>query len=266
MKYYHILLLLFINCVYCLPVVEVKEEEYKVQVDRLAQLIATHIQFDHLDTVIFNTDSFIATEFQHHLEINVLVNNDNQQQQQPFTAATLDMMDLEILKSQIFAAIHAHTEGSLPLVWDIDKLSKQAIESFIRQMLISTCGNSTTTADTITSSCLKDNAISLSDQLDAYIQQSLNYVFDLLDKETLPNLLKHTAADLKGILHYFNSVFLQDSNRSFVLEVIPWKSDDPNDIHNFKSKLLELSVRSNDKLEKLHSSAFFIEYASMAKV
>jgi hypothetical protein len=250
-------------------------ESFPVQVDRLAQLIATHLQFDHLDAVISRTDKEIATEFQHHIQINVepneldeggLVSPANQYtiQQLP----TLDMMDLEILKSQIFAAIQAHTEGNLPLTWDklADKLSRQAIESYLRISLMNTCGGQLTEEDLVLSTCLKEHSIQLATDLDVYITKSLEDVFEQLDQTALPDLLQHTAQDLKGILNYFNSAFLQDGNRKFILQVVPWNSD-PTDIHNFKSRLVNIAVHPSlmDNGD-IHSTAFFVEYADMARV
>ncbi|KAI9342135.1 hypothetical protein BD770DRAFT_398757 [Pilaira anomala] len=255
---------------------DISNEVFPVQVDRLAQLIATHLQFDHLDAVISRTDKEIATEFQHHIQINVQANefdkeleshNTNQYtiQQVP----TLDMMDLEILKSQISAAIQAHTEGNLPLTWDklADKLSRQAIESFLRNSLLETCGGQHAEDDIILSSCLSQNSIQLATQLDTYLTNSLEHVFEALDQHALPDLLQHTAQDLKGILKYFNSAFLQNGNRKFTLDVVPWNSD-PNDIHNFKSRLLALAVHPPLIVdnEDIHSLAFFVEYANMARV
>lgn len=295
MKFLFVILVAFLSSVFALPIsdsiqstaiqkeseeIESIEEIFPVQMDRLAQIIATHLQFDHLDAVISSTDKEIATEFQHHIQINVETNHDdtvveseleshNTNQQYPIHTQlpTLDMMDLEILKSQIFAAIQAHTEGNLPLTWDnlAEKLSRQAIESYVRQLLIDACAPE---EDIIPSSCLKENAIHLATQLDTYVIDSLANVFEALDQEALPDLLQHTAQDLKGILKYFNSTFLQSSNIKFVLEVVPWNSD-PVDVHNFKSRLLNMAVHPtlvNDGTEDSHSTAFFIEYAAMARV
>jgi hypothetical protein len=279
MKCVFVFLVAFLSFVFTLPISDsiqpvVIEEVFPVQVDRLAQIIATHLQFDHLDAVISSTDKEIATEFQHHIQINVQTNDYEESEiesheQYPIhqQLPTLDMMDLEILKSQIFAAIQAHTEGNLPLTWDklADKLSRQAIESYLRQLLVGVCAPE---QDIILSSCLQENAIHFATQLDTYITDSLAHVFEALDQEALPDLLQHTAEDLKGILKYFNSAFLQTGNRKFVLEVIPWNSD-PSDVHNFKSRLLDMAVHPslvNDGTEDSHSTAFFIEYAAMARV
>ncbi|KAI8371186.1 hypothetical protein EDC96DRAFT_501742 [Choanephora cucurbitarum] len=234
---------------------------FMVQVDRLAQVIATHLQFDHLDTVISSADKEIATEFQHHIQISI---ESDSQLHQTEELPTLDMMDLEILKSQIFAAIQAHTEGNLPLTWDrlADQLSRQAIESYLRQSLMSVCSSGD--SDVISSECLSQHAAELANQLDQYILQSLTQVFEILDQTALPDLLQHTAKDLKGILNYFNSVFLQDGTRKFVLQVIPWNTDS-TDIHSFKSRLLDMAVHPSYG-ETSHSVAFFIDYAPMARV
>ncbi|KAI8365128.1 hypothetical protein BD560DRAFT_402209 [Blakeslea trispora] len=236
----------------------IESDDFLVQIDRLAQVIATHLQFDHLDAVISSADKEIASEFQHHIQISV--ESDRHQQELP----TLDMMDLEILKAQIFAAIQAHTEGNLPLTWDklADQLSRQAIESYLRQSLMQYCGQEG--QDTILSSCLSQHVVELANELDQYILDSLTQVFEMLDQKALPDLLQHTARDLKGILSYFNSVFLQDGTRKFVLQVIPWNSDS-TDIHSFKSRLLDMAVHPSYG-ETSHSVAFFIDYAPMARI
>ncbi|KAI8997303.1 hypothetical protein BDB01DRAFT_714356 [Pilobolus umbonatus] len=174
-------------------------------------------------------------------------------------------MDLEILKSQIFAAIQAHTEGSLPVTWDkvADKLSRQAIEHFLRTAVLERCR--TDIENSVMSSCLIEHASELASDLDSYIEKSLIDVFETLDRESLPKLLQHTAEDLRGILKYFNSVFLQGGNRRFTLEVIPW-NEDPSDIHSFKSRLLNIAIHpSHDHTEITHSRSFFETYASMAR-
>lgn len=293
MKYIAFTFITLMSCAIALPItaatkpiVALKEEEmlvqhdildevFPVQVDTLAQLIATHLQFDHLDAVISRTDKEIATEFQHHIQISVegnefdeLVSHNAKQHAIHHQLPTLDMMDLEILKSQIFAAIQAHTEGNLPLTWDklADGLGRQAIESYIRTSLLRTCGGQHEVEDIILSSCLNENAIQLATNLDTYITSSLEDVFEALDQHALPDLLQHTAQDLKGILKYFNSAFLQNGNRKFILEVVPWNSD-PTDIHNFKSRLLNLAVHpSLIDNEDIHSVAFFVEYAAMARL
>ncbi|KAL9548780.1 hypothetical protein MBANPS3_005523 [Mucor bainieri] len=268
---------------------DMEEEDFVILEQELQQeqeeeddmLIQETFPFDHLDAVISSTDKEIATEFQHHIQINVESNNDdanydeselmshnaNQQYAIQQQLPTLDMMDLEILKSQIFAAIQAHTEGNLPLTWDklAEKLSRQAIESYLRSSLLQACGQPD--QDTISSSCLQEHAVELATDLDAYITDGLAHVFEALDQEALPDLLQHTAEDLKGILNYFNSAFLQDGHRKFVLQVVPWNSD-PTDVHNFKSRLLEMAVHPliSDGTEESHSTAFFIEYAAMARV
>ncbi|CEI95355.1 hypothetical protein RMCBS344292_09544 [Rhizopus microsporus] len=244
---------------------DIEEPSFGVQVDTLSQLIATHLHFDHLDAVIGHTDKEIAMQFRHHIQITIQPTTNTKTSHVQFTLQQLpsiDIMDLEILKSQIFAAIQAHTEGILPLTWDklADKLSRQAIEQHVRQLLLTTCPSEE--QDVIPSQCLNDNAVKLNQDLEQYIMAHLDRVFEALDQYALPDLLQHTAEDLKGILKYFNSVFLSSENRQFVLQVIPWNDD----IHHFKSKLLEIASLPSTGEDKSHSTSFFIEFAGMARV
>ncbi|KAI8878950.1 hypothetical protein K501DRAFT_287621 [Backusella circina FSU 941] len=241
------------------------QDIYYVQPERLAQVIATHIQFDHLDAVISNTDKVIAGEFQHHIKINIQQNHDSEESKLMSHNANqyaVEMMDLEILQSQISAAIQAHTEGSLPLAWDTfaEKLGRVAIESYILQSLSHHCGD-----DMISTVCLDEHATTLATSLDEYIMSSLKQVFDALDQHALPDLLQHTARDLKGILNYFNESLLD--NKRFTLDVLPWATNDEAKVHRFKSKLLEIAL-PQQKIDEAdnHSTAFFKEYVAMARV
>jgi hypothetical protein len=240
------------------------QDIYYVQPERLAQVIATHIQFDHLDAVVSNTDKLIAGEFQHHIKINIQQNHGDEASKlmsHSVNQHASEMMDLEILQSQISAAIQAHTEGNLPMAWDTfaEKLSRAAIESYILDSLSQHCGG-----DLISTTCLDTHAATLATSLDEYIISSLKQVFDALDQHALPNLLQHTASDLKGILDYFNESLL--NNKKFTLDVLPWATNDEAKVHRFKSKLLEIALPPQVDEADNHSTAFFKEYVAMARV
>ncbi|KAG0168480.1 hypothetical protein DFQ28_006942 [Apophysomyces sp. BC1034] len=177
-------------------------------------------------------------------------------------------MDLDILKAQMFGAIQAHTEGKLPLAWDKvgDLLGRPAIEVYVREMLQRYCRDDKEEprgkdSQQVSSTCLAENALQLSSELDRYVGLNLVNVFETLDKDVLPNMLKHISQDLKDVLEYFNRAFLHRDDRRLFLNVIPWQCTRTNTL---SSRLLALATdQTNDED---HPTAFFSHYASLARV
>lgn len=251
--------------------------EYSIPVERFAQLVSTHWQFDHLDAIRSGAYKVISKQFQEHIQIHIepisekgQINEPSSRQQQQqqrsrqrsFSNAlsnTWDMMmDLEILHAQIFGALQAHTEGSLHIAWDrlSDKLGQPAFEQFIRTVALQHC-----TLDpqqgSLSSTCLRDKATTISKELDEYINLNLNGVFVALEKEILPNLLANTSQDLKGVLDYFNRLFLLKDNQHLILQVSPWSEED-SDLQQQLQPLLYTSVDE-------HLQDFFENYSCFSR-
>ncbi|KAL9551286.1 hypothetical protein MBANPS3_004333 [Mucor bainieri] len=226
------------------------ETDFLIPVERFAQLLSTHWQFDHLDSIKSGTYKTISEQFQKHISVSIQQKKgksaDQQQtmnsnRQKTFRIiSSWEMMDLEILHAQIFGAIQAHTEGSLHLAWDrlADKLGQPAFEAYIRSTA---------------------SAAQLSLELDGYIQQNLIQVFNALDSDVLPQLLANTSKDLTDVLAYFNRLFSLGDNQQLELEVTPWTQQ----TDSLKSKLLPLLEKST--LNDDHLFDFFSDYACLSR-
>ncbi|KAL0080638.1 hypothetical protein J3Q64DRAFT_1705409 [Phycomyces blakesleeanus] len=271
------------------------DDVYNVNVDQFAQLVSTHLQFDHLDSIVSATYKEIASQFQHHIEITTQstdpsslkpirtirlssIENDQYAFQQPAASSGPDVMDLEILKAQMFGAIQAHTEGDLPVAWDrlADKLGRPALESFVRQLISSHCGTANINHPkrqsfsdlVVLSECLAQNSVLLSSRLDQYISDNLLDIFEALDSKVLPDMLSHTTRDLKDVLDYFNTAFLQDDDQELVLQVKPWVKgalNNSNQPTSLTDRLMALNVYPTNG-EEDHPIVIFSHYASLAKV
>ncbi|CEP12522.1 hypothetical protein [Parasitella parasitica] len=242
------------------------ETDFQIPVERFAQLVSTHWQFDHLDSIKSGTYKTISEQFQKHISVSIEQKKDKSDQQQTSNnrqktfriISSWEMMDLEILHAQIFGAIQAHTEGSLHLAWDrlADKLGQPAFEAYIRTTALKYCGHEDTL---LSSACLKQSATQLSLELDGYIQQNLIQVFNALDNDVLPQLLANTSKDLTDVLAYFNRLFSLGDNQQLELKVTPWTQQ----TDSLKSKLLPLLDKST--LNDEHSVDFFSEYACLSR-
>ncbi|KAI8639952.1 hypothetical protein BD408DRAFT_420604 [Parasitella parasitica] len=242
------------------------ETDFQIPVERFAQLVSTHWQFDHLDSIKSGTYKTISEQFQTHISVSIEQKKDRTDQQQISNnrqktfriISSWEMMDLEILHAQIFGAIQAHTEGSLHLAWDrlADKLGQPAFEAYIRTIALKHCGHQDTL---LSSTCLKQSAAQLSLELDGYIQQNLIQVFNALDTDVLPQLLANTSKDLTDVLAYFNRLFSLGENQQLELKVTPWTQQ----TDSLKSKLLPLLDKST--LNDDHLLNFFSEYACLSR-
>ncbi|KAI7894643.1 uncharacterized protein EV154DRAFT_498435 [Mucor mucedo] len=246
------------------------QSEYGIPVERFAQLVSTHWQFDHLESIKSGTYKIISEQFQEHIQIGIeptkesepVLQQQNQRQKSfnTISGSSWDMMmDLEILHAQIFGAIQAHTEGSLHIAWDrlSDKLGQPAFGQFIRNVALNYC-----TFDQeqglLSSTCLKEKASTLSMELDEYINLNLNAVFTALENDILPNLLSNTSKDLSDVLAYFNRLFLMKDNQHLYLQVAPFTGQ--SDLKLKLLPLLNTSVLNDD-----HLTDFFESYACLSR-
>ncbi|KAL9550880.1 hypothetical protein PS6_005295 [Mucor atramentarius] len=244
------------------------EADFLIPVERFAQLVSTHWQFDHLDFIKSGTYKTISEQFQKHISVSIQQKKGNAADQQQTMnnnrqktfriISSWEMMDLEILHAQIFGAIQAHTEGSLHLAWDrlADKLGQPAFEAYIRSTSLKHCGQQDML---LSSTCLKQSAAQLSLELDDYIQQNLIQVFNALDSDVLPQLLANTSKDLTDVLAYFNRLFSLGDNQQLELQVTPWTQQ----TDSLKSKLLPLLEKST--LNDDHLFDFFSDYACLSR-
>ncbi|ORZ01085.1 hypothetical protein BCR43DRAFT_486362 [Syncephalastrum racemosum] len=247
---------------------------FGVQVDRFAQLVSTHWQFDHLESIITNSYKHIAEQMQDHVQIRIHSTNtnidddeepvhyDGQQQQYPIQMLppSLDMMDLELLKAQIFNAIQSHTEGKLPNAWDSlgDKLSRPSLEAYIQHLVVRHCDKDE--SDHVSFMCLNDYAGQLMAELDRYVTRHLANVFDAMNNEYLPNLLEQTSDDLRRVLDYFNEAFLTRDELRLELNVVPWQQEQ----QEVRSQLFDLAALAGNNAD--HAPDFVAHYGRLARI
>ncbi|KAI8334637.1 hypothetical protein BC941DRAFT_356411 [Chlamydoabsidia padenii] len=252
--------------------------DYNVHLDQLVQHITTHWKFDHLDSIQTQSYKHIAAQVQKHVRITVTTTN---QHQAVINPSLVDTMDLDILMAQIFGAVQSHTEGKLPLEWDRlgDQLGKPALESFLRKIIMDQCagpsspdllgddgdtitGDSSGGATIIQAQCLAEHSDQLSTQLDRYIGVHLTNIFETMDRQVLPNLLETTSENLRGVLDYFNSVFLNKDDQALLLQVLPWQGSIKTTFMDTILPSLD-SDRNNGNDQAFH---FFTRYTCLARV
>ncbi|CAO3648546.1 unnamed protein product [Cunninghamella echinulata] len=125
-----------------------EEPIYNVKLDDLVNQITTHWKFDHLDSIQSMSNGHTTTQIKKHIQINVRskYNENNEQQQQHIMTPTSleENMDMNVLIAQISDAIQSHTLGKISAIWDRlgDRLGKQTLNTYIRTLILDTCGSS----------------------------------------------------------------------------------------------------------------------------
>ncbi|KAI7877052.1 hypothetical protein K492DRAFT_172029 [Lichtheimia hyalospora FSU 10163] len=243
----------------------------RVQIDRFAQLVATHWQYDHLESIKTSSYDNIAKQMREHVEIMIqpsssaIEHSDNDDAMTTSaTAMPDDAMDVDILKAQIFGAIQAHIGGDLPLAWDElgDQLSQPAIETYVRSLVLKHCPQ---TGDHVDHTCLNEYGEQILSDLDDYVAKNVADIFGTLNREFVPDLLTHTEKDLRQVLDYFNTAFFHQSNdqeqdgMQLTLRVLPWKHAGQNKMAAF------FSSSSNADSSDRHSHKIN-QYADLAIV
>ncbi|ORZ06465.1 hypothetical protein BCR42DRAFT_427184 [Absidia repens] len=235
-----------------------EEKQDRIQVDLFSQLLSTHWQFDHLDSIMSQSHKEIADHIQNHIEIDIqtsdqpslasfeLRQQDQQQQQQPLqrqqqqkimmqrpSMMRMEHMEYDLLKSQMMNAIQARTQGLLPEMWDQagEALGRPAIEGYVQQLLRTACPLH---QEWVEMSCLDQHAMTLSSQLDAYVQNHLTAIWTLFQKDALPNLLQSTVKELEKVVDYFNDE-AQDNHPRIIVHVLPWSTYNPSSIMDLSS-------------------------------
>lgn len=244
-----------------------------VQVDRFAQLIATHWQFDHLDTIKSACYDYIAQQMRDHIEISVHgssnSNNDDDDptliatapDQHPLSAiSSSDVMDLDILRAQIFGAIQAHVGGRLPIMWDElgDKLGRPAIELYVRRLVLSHCDSVSNDDDHVEHACLVEYGHQILAEIDRYVVRHLINLFDIMNGEYLEPLLQHTATDLHQVLAYFNTALFSHETTRLSLHVLPWKQAEQ------RTHLYDFAASASNSPD--HASDIIGYYANLARI
>lgn len=210
---------------------------FNVQIDRFAQLVSTHWEFDHLETIKSTSYVHIANNMKNH--INIVVHSSSSTQQHMFLA-TPPTLELDLLKAQIFGAIQAHAESSLPTAWDQlgDHLGQPAFEAHVKQLIFQQCSGGDTSEDTTVSyDCLSKHSSQISSQIHRYVAQHLKHEFDAVTAEFLPELLRQTVEGLHQVLSYFTEKYLSEQDLVLSLQVAPWQHESQVEM---RSQLLDL--------------------------
>ncbi|CAO3650785.1 unnamed protein product [Cunninghamella blakesleeana] len=132
------------------------EKEEKIQLELFSQLVSTHWQFEHLDSIMSSSHKDVANQIQSHIQIDTQPKNSAlpiqmvfSQNQHHSSPVMIEDMEYDILKSQMMNAIQARTQELLPEVWDQlgDALGRPSMEQFIQQLVKKTCLKTTIQTD-----------------------------------------------------------------------------------------------------------------------
>ncbi|KAI7887346.1 hypothetical protein K492DRAFT_170269 [Lichtheimia hyalospora FSU 10163] len=158
-----------------------------VQVDRLAQHMASHWHFDHLEPLASESYAQVSTMLlQDHLDLDLDPRDED------------DNVDHGVLKAQVIEGVQSYLQGTLlPSVWwdaiAQPLLNPTALAALVRTSIDDHCPSQQDN-NTVPSACLINHSRELGRQLDEHVSSLLNQALDELDSRVVPDVLAQTAA------------------------------------------------------------------------
>lgn len=193
--YIHLLSALFLAFVSFVSAMPMRSAD----TERMARLISTHWQYEHLDTIRSTSHRDMAALLQQHVTLHC---------ENPEGGA-LD--DMRMLRTQLEEAMQSHAESHLiPSAWDSLAMSTNALQTLVKK--------------TIEKHKVRRP---LASKLDGAMVRHLRRVFHQLDHEIMPQLLDRLVAELAPALDQVN----QNFPFAFSLKVTPWSPESHDPLH-----------------------------------
>lgn len=152
----------------------------------------------------------------------------------------------------------AFIEDSLPNIWNAraSVIDKANLSTYIEQITIQYCP---TNLNSISNTCIKDNARYIVSKVDYYIRDHLLNIISIIVKEDLPPLFQTTQSHVNSILAHFSSFLNRKSsaNTSANTIVMYHSSENSEALTSYLQSTIDLYHPSLDKstLEKYISLA-----------
>ncbi|ORZ00158.1 hypothetical protein BCR43DRAFT_484766 [Syncephalastrum racemosum] len=212
-------------------------EDFAVDVNRFAQLLSTHLLFDHLDHAFFMLSKKISVQFRDSFQVSVQT-ADTTEDHDPSSS-----VDVQILKGQLQGAVGSFVEDKLPNVWSqrASALDRSALQSYIESVVMRLCatspenfpseshpfvrppdngGNPADAANqpfTVASTCLNTHARQFLSSIDRYVSNHVKRTMTDIVSYELPGLYSITRSQVNDILKHFNEYILGSSGSQLQL-------------------------------------------------
>ncbi|KAG0166090.1 hypothetical protein DFQ28_008071 [Apophysomyces sp. BC1034] len=202
----------------------INEPEFDVDTVRFAQLLSTHLLFDHLETAFTLLSKKISLHFQEAIQVNV--------RSLESVESGSSSVDVEILKGQLKGAVGSYIEDKLPAMWNehASALDKSSLQGFIEYTVHRVCPAGDPLEEdedeplydmidkpaTVSSSCLETNSPAFFASLKRYIGRHIRHTLSDMMYDDLPVLFDTTRNQVYGILAHFNH-YVQISSRDVEL-------------------------------------------------
>ncbi|ORY94580.1 hypothetical protein BCR43DRAFT_494253 [Syncephalastrum racemosum] len=172
---------------------------HNADTERMARLISTHWQYEHLDTIRASSHRDMAALLQQHVTLHCENPEDG------------TVEDMRMLRTQLEEAMQSHAESHLiPGAWELLAMSTNALQTLVKE--------------TIEKHKVRR---SLASKLDGAMVRHLRGVFHQLDHEIMPRLLDRLVEELAPALDQVN----QNFPFAFSLKVTPWSPESHDPLH-----------------------------------
>ncbi|KAG2216985.1 hypothetical protein INT45_007670 [Circinella minor] len=228
------------------------DELFSVDVSRYAQLLSTHLLFDHLDNAFYMLSKKISLQFRNSIQVNVNLTPQSQQEiqtQENDLSSLSSPVDVQILKGQLKGAVGSFIEDKFPVVWSRHAvaLDRASLQSYIEHVVYKLCPeqqqeqeqeqeqqrqsedqqknsfndnndndmsstDNIPTSTTVSNICLESHAQQFLSSIDRYLGNHVKRTMADIVSYELPILFDTTRIQVQDIVKHFNQQVLSEQD------------------------------------------------------
>ncbi|KAI7859022.1 hypothetical protein BDC45DRAFT_498132 [Circinella umbellata] len=263
------------------------DELFSVDVGRYAQLLSTHLLFDHLDNAFYMLSKKISLQFRNSIQVNVNLTPQSQQEKQTQESDLSSLsspVDVQILKGQLKGAVGSFIEDKFPAVWSRHAvaLGRASLQSYIEHVVYKLCPeqqqkqeqeqnqqqnsfsnnnandndmsstNNIPTSTTVSNICLESHAQQFLSSIDRYLGNHVKRTMADIVSYELPVLFDTTRIQVQDIVKHFNQQVLseQDDHLELVLEADHTEWWVPAEVNEVLETVVHWQTPNNEILEQ----------------
>ncbi|KAI9250585.1 hypothetical protein BDA99DRAFT_522896 [Phascolomyces articulosus] len=238
-------------------------DTFPVDVSRYAQLLSTHLLFDHLENAFYMLSKKISLQFRDsiHVNVNFAPHSHGLRQQTDFSLSS-SPIDVQILKGQLKGAVGSFIEDKFPAVWSRHAvaLDRASLQSYIELVVHKLCAyeehhssndNDETTA-TVSNVCLETHARQFLSSIDRYLGNHVKRTMADIVSFELPVLFDTTRAQVQDIVKHFNQHVLseEEDHLELVLEADHTEWWVPSEINEVLETVVHWQTPNNELLQQ----------------
>lgn len=187
--------LLWAMCIYMM-IPTIRASESTVELHQFSLMFTNQLLFEHIDGSLNILSKHISNHFQDMIIKSTTIHLNTHQEQNT-------VLDIDLLKGQLQAAIASFVEDSLPNIWNkrsASLLEKTYLIDYVEQTTQYYCSNDSEEIR----QCIESNSNNIVKDVSLHVNQQLNSLLKHVIEHDLTTLFHVTQQYVDSILRHFN--------------------------------------------------------------